>query len=56
MKGKAATLVGGSFTPTEYRAHFRSDWHRYNQKLKLKGLNPVDEKEFLMFDADAFFT
>lgn len=53
---KSCNTCGGSFTPTEYRAHFRSDWHRYNQKLKLKGLNPVDEKEFLMFDADAFFT
>lgn len=53
---KSCNTCGGSFTPAEYRAHFRSDWHRYNQKLKLKGLNPVDEKEFLMFDADAFFT
>lgn len=53
---KSCNTCGGSFTPAEYRSHFRSDWHRYNQKLKLKGLNPVDEQEFLMFDADAFFT
>jgi ribosome maturation protein SDO1 len=52
---KSCNTCGGSFTPAEYRAHFRSDWHRYNQQLKLKGVAPIDEKEFLMFDADAFF-
>lgn len=52
---KSCNTCGGSFTPAEYRAHFRSDWHRYNQKLKLKGVSPIDEKEFLLFDADAFF-
>lgn len=52
---KSCNTCGGSFTPSQYRAHFRSDWHRYNQQLKLKGIVPIDEKEFLMFDADAFF-
>ena len=52
---KSCNTCGGSFTPAEYRAHFRSDWHRYNQQLKLKGVAPIDEKEFLTFDADAFF-
>lgn len=52
---KRCNTCGGSFTPAEYRSHFRSDWHRYNQKLKLKGVSPIDENEFLMFDADAFF-
>jgi hypothetical protein len=52
---KSCNTCGGSFTPTEHRAHFRSDWHRYNQKLKMKGVSPIDENEFLMFDADAFF-
>lgn len=53
---KSCNTCGGSFTPAEYRAHFRSDWHRYNQKLKMKGLQPIDENEFKMFDEDAFFT
>ena len=53
---KSCNTCGGSFTPAEYRAHFRSDWHRYNQKLKMKGLQPIDEIEFKMFDEDAFFT
>lgn len=52
---RSCNTCGGLFTPAEYRAHFRSDWHRYNQKLKMKGVSPIDEKEFLMFDADAFF-
>ncbi len=51
---KSCNTCGGDFSPAEYRAHFRSDWHRYNMKLKLKGLAPIDEKEFQMF-ADDFF-
>ena len=53
---KSCNTCGGSFTVKEYRAHFRSDWHRYNQKLKMKGVAPIDEKEFLLIDSDAFFT
>lgn len=30
----------------EQRSHFRSDWHRYNVKLRLKGGKPVAEAEF----------
>jgi ribosome maturation protein SDO1 len=52
---KSCNTCGGSFTPAQYRVHFRSDWHRYNIKLKMKGLAAVDEKEFLMVDSDAFF-
>ena len=52
---KACNTCGGSFTPTEYRAHFRSDWHRYNIKLKMKNVMPVSEEEFRLCDADAFF-
>jgi len=52
---KSCNTCGGEFTPTQYRAHFRSDWHRYNVKLKMKGAKHVDEKEFLMIDSDAFF-
>lgn len=52
---RSCNTCGGSFTPAEYRAHFRSDWHRYNMKLKLKGIAAVSEKEFLMIDEGAFF-
>lgn len=53
---KSCNTCGGSFNPSQYRTHFRSDWHRYNLKLKLKGIAPIDEKEFLLIDADAFFS
>lgn len=52
---KACNTCGGTFTPAQYRAHFRSDWHRYNIKLKMKGGMPVSEKEFELCDSDAFF-
>ncbi|KAL7478455.1 hypothetical protein ACHAW6_004221 [Cyclotella cf. meneghiniana] len=52
---KPCNTCGGNFTPGEYRAHFRSDWHRYNVKLKMKGVPPVSEKEFVLCDSDAFF-
>uniref|UniRef100_A0A7S2Y670 C2H2-type domain-containing protein n=1 Tax=Entomoneis paludosa TaxID=265537 RepID=A0A7S2Y670_9STRA len=53
---KSCNTCGGAFAnAAEYRAHFRSDWHRFNQKLKLKGVTPVSEEEFLLCDADTFF-
>lgn len=53
---KCCNTCGGSFaSATQYRAHFRSDWHRYNIKLKLKGVAPIGEQEFLAVDSDAFF-
>ncbi|KAH9993728.1 hypothetical protein BJV74DRAFT_832958 [Russula compacta] len=30
----------------EQRAHFRSDWHRYNVKIRLRGGNAVSEIDF----------
>ncbi|KAI0272460.1 hypothetical protein BC834DRAFT_999646 [Gloeopeniophorella convolvens] len=30
----------------EQRAHFRSDWHRYNVKIRLNGGKPVSETDF----------
>lgn len=30
----------------EQRAHFRSDWHRYNVKIRLRGGKPVSELDF----------
>lgn len=52
---KSCNTCGGEFTPQQYRVHFKSDWHRYNIKLKMKGGVSVPEEEFLMFDSDMFF-
>ena len=53
---KPCNTCGGSFaTPALYRAHFKSDWHRFNQKLKLSGQAPVSEEEFDLCDAESFF-
>jgi hypothetical protein len=30
----------------DQRAHFRSDWHRYNVKIRMNGGHPVDETRF----------
>ncbi|KAG7346186.1 ribosome maturation protein SBDS-like protein [Nitzschia inconspicua] len=50
---KSCNTCGGSFaTPADFRAHFKSDWHRFNQKLKLKGAAPISEQEFLLVDAE----
>jgi hypothetical protein len=32
MDLKSCHTCGGSFTSAQYRAHFKSDWHRYNVK------------------------
>ena len=54
--GKSCNTCGGAFlSTTDYRAHFRTDWHRFNQKLKLQGMPPVSEEEFKLCDAETFF-
>ena len=54
--GKSCNTCGGSFpTAAAYRAHFKSDWHRFNQKLKLQKMAPVSEQEFILCDAESFF-
>jgi ribosome maturation protein SDO1 len=53
---KSCNTCGGAFVSTaDYRAHFRSDWHRFNQKLKLQGQQPVSEEELRLCDAETFF-
>lgn len=52
---KSCNTCGGSFTLAEYRAHFKSDWHRYNIKLKMKGIKPATLEEFQVCDAETFF-
>lgn len=45
---RSCNTCGGSFTNSiTFRAHFKSEWHRYNLKLKLKKLPTVTEQEFL---------
>jgi ribosome maturation protein SDO1 len=47
---------GVAFADTEaYREHFKSDWHRYNLKLKMKKLPAVSADEFKTVDAEIFF-
>ena len=39
--------LGAAFVDVEdQRAHFRSDWHRYNVKVRLGGGQPVSEAKF----------
>ncbi|KAL3943214.1 MAG: hypothetical protein SGBAC_002704 [Bacillariaceae sp.] len=53
---KSCNTCGGLFdTPAEYRSHFKSDWHKFNQKLKMKGVPPVSLQEFKLCDNDSFF-
>mgnify|MGYP005844184851 CR=1 FL=1 len=53
---RPCNTCGGNFpTAAVYRAHFKSDWHRFNQKLKLQGMPPVSEEEFKLCDAETFF-
>ena len=42
-------------TTAEYRAHYRSDWHRYNQKLKSCQAASISYSEFITCDAQSFF-
>jgi len=53
---KSCNTCGGSFDAVAaYRAHFRSDWHRFNQKLTLNGAAPISEEEFKLVDSTSFF-
>ena len=39
--------LGIGFTDVnEQRRHYRSDWHRYNVKMRLNGANAVSEAQF----------
>jgi hypothetical protein len=48
MGSRACNIcLGAGFTSVdEQRAHFRSDWHRYNVKIRLGGGQPVNEARF----------
>lgn len=49
---KSCNTCGGSFTPAEHRAHFKSDWHRFNLKLKMSGSPIMTEDEFKLEGAE----
>ena len=39
--------LGATFLDVEeQRVHFRSDWHRYNVKIRLRGGKPTSEVDF----------
>lgn len=46
LSGNAGTTYAAFDGPTEQRLHFKSDWHRFNVKLRSAGKAPVDETEF----------
>ncbi|CAK4079364.1 unnamed protein product [Aphanomyces euteiches] len=53
-RGRACGTCGGNFADSaQYRDHFRSEWHRYNLKMKAKGSAVTDERSFLALDAAA---
>jgi ribosome maturation protein SDO1 len=53
---KCNSCAGSSFaTASEYRTHFKCDWHRFNQKLTIKGAKTVTEEEFKSCDIDSLF-
>ncbi|KAJ0394594.1 hypothetical protein P43SY_003337 [Pythium insidiosum] len=50
--GKQCSTCGGDFGDDmqRYREHFRSEWHRYNLKLKAKKMPLIDEETFNALD------
>ena len=49
---KSCNTCGGSFDTTAYRAHFRSEWHRFNLKLKMLDKPSIDEDDFLAMSVE----
>ena len=49
--------LGATFLDVEeQRTHFRSDWHRYNVKIRLRGGNSISEVDFAkLVDSTSFF-
>lgn len=35
----------------EHRAHYKSDWHRYNLKQKIRNRQTIDEQKFLALES-----
>ena len=56
QKATSCSLCQAKFeSVVEQRRHVRSDWHGYNVKQRLRGLQPIDEAEFdrLIGDLDS---
>jgi len=47
-RGLLCSICAGAAFPdlAQQRAHYRSDWHRYNIKAKLAGKKVVSESQF----------
>ena len=41
----SCNTCGGNYSDADFRAHFKSDFHRYNLKLKLRGAPCISEGE-----------
>jgi len=50
---KACNTCGGAFDAAAYREHFRSEWHRFNLKVKMKNKKPINEAQFLALSVEA---
>ena len=49
----SCSTCGGDFAGRdEHREHFRSEWHRFNLKRKLKKLPAMSEQEFNEVDEE----
>lgn len=49
--------LGAEFADVdEQRAHFRSDWHRYNVKMRVGGSNAVTEAQFSQLVDGEYFS
>lgn len=53
-KSRQCSTCGGDFGAdmAKYREHFRSEWHRYNLKVKSKKMATVSEDEFNALDPE----
>lgn len=49
---KSCNTCGGAFSAAAYRVHFRSEWHRFNLKLKMRGETCVDETTFMAMSVE----
>lgn len=38
----------------EHRAHYKSDWHRYNLKQKIRNRQTIDEPKFLALESISY--
>lgn len=36
----------------EHRAHYKSEWHRYNLKQKIRNKQTIDEPKFLALESN----